>query len=262
MKPAKNTNSFTLVELLVVISIIVLLIGILLPALSRSRKAARRIVCASRMRQISLAFDLYSADWDDVIITAKDIRTAQNGQCAWNFELLPYICESRDKDFDTAKLWFCPEDKDPFPLGYGSYPHGIGLTSFALNGVYEPARAIRLGPAGGFKKISIKQPSGCMLMAETSYNGQIYDRDSSALRSRGIYLTLDGHHRRTSGFYHNGSMNLIFVDGHIDNIKGFRCEPLNSGITDDWLRKNMFWDDLTLPSADENPSFWGPGYRK
>ena len=261
MKPIENKNGFTLIELLVVISIIALLMGILMPSLARVRKAGRRVVCASQMRQISLAFDLYSADWDDRIVTAKDVRACMDGQAAWNFVLLSYICERRDKDFDSAKLWFCPEDKNPFPIGYGTYPHAIGLTSFALNGVYEPAKGIKLGPAGGFKQMQIRQPSACMLMAETSYHGMIYDRDCSALTDNGIYLTLDGHHRRTSGFYHNNSINIVFVDGHIGNIKGRKCDPWASGITRDWLSKNMFWEDLTLPSADENPGLWGPGYK-
>lgn len=260
MRPIENKNGFTLIELLVVISIIALLMGILMPALARARKAARRVVCGSRMRQISLAFDLYSTDSDGAVITAKDVRANAHGQSAWNFELLPYICESRDKDFDSAKLWFCPEDKDPFPIGYGTYPHAIGLTSFALNGVCEPGQGIKLGPAGGFKQMQIRHPSACMLMAETSYYGQIYDRDCSVLRDKGIYLTLDGHHRRTSGFYHNNSMNIVFVDGHIGNIKGRNCEPLTNGTARDWLGSNMFWEDLTLPSADENPGLWGPGY--
>lgn len=261
MRPIENKNGFTLIELLVVISIIALLMSILMPALAYGRKAAKRIVCASRMRQISLAFDLYSADWDDWIITAKDVRAHIDGQAAWNFALLPYICESRDEALDSAELWFCPEDKDPFPLGYGSYPHSAGLTSFALNGVCEPSQGIRLGPAGGFKKIQIRQPSACMLMTETSYYGQIYDRDCSVLANKGIYLTLDGHHRRTSGFNHSNSINLVFLDGHIGNVKGRKCESWSIGITSDWLSRNMFWEDLTLPSADEKPAFWGPGYK-
>ena len=50
-----HTRGFSLIELLVVISIIALLIALLLPALSRAREAARRVECGTRVRQYATA---------------------------------------------------------------------------------------------------------------------------------------------------------------------------------------------------------------
>jgi len=60
---------FTLIDLLVVISIIALLIGLLLPALSRARRSARITACLGNLKNISAGTENYSSLYGGVIAT-------------------------------------------------------------------------------------------------------------------------------------------------------------------------------------------------
>jgi prepilin-type N-terminal cleavage/methylation domain-containing protein/prepilin-type processing-associated H-X9-DG protein len=86
---------FTLVELLVVISIIALLIALLLPALAKARSAAYSIQCASNMKQIALAATEYSQEnkgMGPLYFNPVNGGTyAANGGAFWDQELMPYI---------------------------------------------------------------------------------------------------------------------------------------------------------------------------
>jgi prepilin-type N-terminal cleavage/methylation domain-containing protein/prepilin-type processing-associated H-X9-DG protein len=62
-----RARGFTLIELLVVVAVIGVLIGVLLPALSRTQEGARAVVCQSNIRQVTLAVLTYASDNDDTI---------------------------------------------------------------------------------------------------------------------------------------------------------------------------------------------------
>jgi prepilin-type N-terminal cleavage/methylation domain-containing protein len=68
-----GAGGFTLVELLVVISIMALLMSMILPSLNRAREAGQRVVCSSNMRQLTLGWYMYSTDNDDRLCSADTL---------------------------------------------------------------------------------------------------------------------------------------------------------------------------------------------
>ena len=65
-----RSGGFTLMELLVVVSIIALLMSIMLPGLTNAREQAKRVDCLSQLRQLTLGWLYYANDYDDNLVSA------------------------------------------------------------------------------------------------------------------------------------------------------------------------------------------------
>jgi len=121
----RRNTGFTLIELLVVIAVIAILMGILLPALSRAREQAKAVACKSNLRQIGLAMYLYAQDYDN--------KVPRRGS-EWPFSFAKYL-DIREKSnlsrqnaegFGVVKTYICQ-----------SYPIKEQTICYAINHIKE-----------------------------------------------------------------------------------------------------------------------------
>jgi prepilin-type N-terminal cleavage/methylation domain-containing protein len=75
--PRRTQHAFTIIELLVVVSIIAILVGILLPAVGKARDAARVTISQANLRNLGTAHASYAADWGDRQLTYVDDNLQQ-----------------------------------------------------------------------------------------------------------------------------------------------------------------------------------------
>lgn len=259
-KRQRTVYGFTLVELLVVISIIAMLLAILMPSLQRARENAKTAICRNNLKQMGLASVMYSGEYNDAMVPEDSywaMPAANRHSYPWYFSLMPFIGNKKPASGEivnrhgSVQIFKCPSQKDVFNADNGGVLYGLDVicaTHFS-----ESSAPIIV------KRISIKQPSLRMHIADSMDRTKPVKPELTKkymLRLMppefGQYITtwLQTHE---SGYTndlpvsdrHNGGSNVLFIDGHVSWMKFGEITPLPLEKSKDyssWAKKKRLWD--------------------
>jgi prepilin-type N-terminal cleavage/methylation domain-containing protein/prepilin-type processing-associated H-X9-DG protein len=93
-----NHTGFTLIELLVVIAIIAILMAILIPSLTKSRRQAKRVICLSNQRQLLIGWGAYATNNDGKIANGGQVTDGPSGPGYYNVKENFWCGEVKPKD--------------------------------------------------------------------------------------------------------------------------------------------------------------------
>jgi prepilin-type N-terminal cleavage/methylation domain-containing protein/prepilin-type processing-associated H-X9-DG protein len=199
LKSRTSGIGFTLVELLVVIGVISILIGLLLPSLSKAREQAKVIVCASNMRQLTMAYLNYAMENNGTLVSGQTdggqdgpgwVGLGPNRSLEGRGALWRYLRQS--------KVYKCPNDvRDEYVWSYAMIDPASS----------DPGR-------GTFRKISQLGPADrqAVLVEDADERGVVAGSFIMSVQPVG-WIDAPGRYHRMPKY---GGSNVAFSDGHVE----------------------------------------------
>ncbi|MCW5941437.1 MAG: prepilin-type N-terminal cleavage/methylation domain-containing protein [Fimbriimonadaceae bacterium] len=232
-------RAFTLIELLVVIAIIAILAAILFPVFAQAKTSAKRANALSQVKQISVGWQIYAADYDDLAVNVSSGGPQGIHRTDFWVVMQPYV-KSVDLFFssertETGCYYHSQADIQSTPwakriydlnptgrcLGYG---YNWGPQIYAGGGVLGPVVDI---PGGGTYQAgrsltSFEAPANLFVFGDT------YDTPRPTI---GMYPNSAGGKAwildtfpvsastKQSDFRWGGKFNMGYADGHAKNVQ-------------------------------------------
>jgi len=227
--------AFTVIELLVVISLIALLIALLLPALGRARNAAQQIACLSQTRGLGQTMHLYLADHREFFPRYSwqwptQEPAPQSGYHHWTEVLVrcryaagtTFICPGRESGYVDMPKW---RNALAYPIGEEfwlypdlSYNYVLGWKGWKSGETTDKGQSVNLG--------QLRKPSDLILSSDAV-------RRSAAFPNLNVAMLWMERYSTTNAPFptHQGKCNMLRADAHCEVIgvrQGATVEGMNN----------------------------------
>ena len=212
----RSRRAFTLIELLVVIAIIALLAAILFPVFAQAKRAAKKTVCISNLKQIGSATALYMSDYDDVFpsaLDASDKYTSEIWEAFPEYKKriaeMPMLHEVLQPYLKSKDVFHCPSDSGGEYLD--NHPWEKILAGNSMYGKYGSSYFFRTEIAFKyFSQTQFQLPSDINVLFDGAghWHGDGRPIDSS---DEGDYAT-------TYALLHTYRYNTLFGDFHARSL--------------------------------------------
>lgn len=247
MKTQKR-KKFTLIELIVIISIIATLAGLLVPALHMAQEKTRTIFCMNNMKQLGIALQLYVGDYDGNLPNIRNVKEDGSFEF-WQQKLV-------NADFISWEALLCPDSTQAMPSFYRNQWETETFDKYALYNCGYGLNYKVLGDQGNtsLKGNRVKHPSEFITAGEAGYSPS-----GDVNYARPFYHVNWLYNIAWSGTafpWHDNmsTCNILRYDGHVSPVlgEGFTLEARVRSLYDGpLLRGDRAANKATSPWCNE-----------